>query len=363
MPGPLPGLFLHQQITQALREAILSGELAEGTRLPSMEELARQWETSYFTIRQAMKPLVQEGLVEHRRRVGSVVKGRRPTLGRVGVYYGADILGLAETTFYRSLHARLRERLAERDVELIPFIDEREEAAQETPLPALVQAVEGRTIQALVVAMSSRSEVAWLREIPLAKAQIGSVEVPWAVRPDVAQQIGLALERLRGQGVRSVGLIANLPRDFDPVDREELPLVTQLRAAATTHGLETRPEWQLVPERILAPTEMEPYGYQAFHDLGRAMGEGMPEAMLSTSDVIGRGMLTAVLKLAIPVPERLRVVQWVNAGTGLFTPLPVDRVVLEEGRVADALLRQIDLQMAGQPVTPLSVETQYHPFP
>ncbi|NYI42869.1 GntR family transcriptional regulator [Demequina lutea] len=58
---PLP---LHQQVNDALRRSIISGDLALGGRLPSERVLAREFGVSRVTVRQALKDLEQEGLVE-----------------------------------------------------------------------------------------------------------------------------------------------------------------------------------------------------------------------------------------------------------------------------------------------------------
>jgi DNA-binding GntR family transcriptional regulator len=57
-------LPLHQQVNDALHRRIVSGELAVGGRLPSERALSREFAVSRVTVRQALKDLEQEGLVE-----------------------------------------------------------------------------------------------------------------------------------------------------------------------------------------------------------------------------------------------------------------------------------------------------------
>lgn len=53
-----------QQVEEALRKAILNGELKPGERLPAETELARQFSVSRPTIREALSALVTQGLID-----------------------------------------------------------------------------------------------------------------------------------------------------------------------------------------------------------------------------------------------------------------------------------------------------------
>src|SRR6202049_5051421 len=58
------GLPLYRQICQSLREAILSGELAEGVRLPTERALANELGVNRTTVMNAYNELASEGLIE-----------------------------------------------------------------------------------------------------------------------------------------------------------------------------------------------------------------------------------------------------------------------------------------------------------
>ncbi len=65
---------LYQQICQGLREAILSGELAEGTHLPTERALAHDLGVNRTTVMNAYHELASEGLIEGHVGRGTVVK-------------------------------------------------------------------------------------------------------------------------------------------------------------------------------------------------------------------------------------------------------------------------------------------------
>jgi len=68
---------LHETIRRALEQEILSGDRPPGARLPSETELAAQWGCARMTAGRALNALAQAGMVERRRRAGTLVARRR----------------------------------------------------------------------------------------------------------------------------------------------------------------------------------------------------------------------------------------------------------------------------------------------
>jgi 2-aminoadipate transaminase len=68
------GVPLYQQICQGLREAILSGELPEGIRLPTERALAQELGINRTTVMNAYHELASEGLIEGHVGRGTLVK-------------------------------------------------------------------------------------------------------------------------------------------------------------------------------------------------------------------------------------------------------------------------------------------------
>jgi len=64
----------YRVILDGLRERILSGECAQGTRLPSENDLVRRFGVSRMTVVKAIKELQQEGFVERKVGSGTYVK-------------------------------------------------------------------------------------------------------------------------------------------------------------------------------------------------------------------------------------------------------------------------------------------------
>jgi GntR family transcriptional regulator len=75
----------YAQLAELLRQRISRGRLRAGDRLPSMEELAREFDIARVTVRQAFKLLAREGLVSLRQGRGTYVTAAPATKGRLRV--------------------------------------------------------------------------------------------------------------------------------------------------------------------------------------------------------------------------------------------------------------------------------------
>lgn len=73
---------IYEQICSQIRAAILSGELAEGERLPSIRQLASSLRVSVITTKRAYTDLETAGLIETVQGKGSFVAGGNAELLR-----------------------------------------------------------------------------------------------------------------------------------------------------------------------------------------------------------------------------------------------------------------------------------------
>jgi GntR family transcriptional regulator len=68
----------YKQILDILRERVASGFYPLNANLPNESELCAEFEASRYTVREALRMLVQQGMVKRRQRAGSVVVAREP---------------------------------------------------------------------------------------------------------------------------------------------------------------------------------------------------------------------------------------------------------------------------------------------
>ncbi|WP_042674216.1 GntR family transcriptional regulator [Variovorax sp. CF313] len=73
--SPKPAVLTADSVTSSLREMILKGRLSIGVQL-KQEALAKQFGVSRIPVREALKRLEAEGLIEHTANAGSVVASK-----------------------------------------------------------------------------------------------------------------------------------------------------------------------------------------------------------------------------------------------------------------------------------------------
>jgi GntR family transcriptional regulator len=96
--GPEP---LYAQIARALKEPILSNQVAPGTLLPGENELAAYFSVSRDTVRHAVRELTSEGLVAASRGFGIAIRERpieAELAGLTGFAEDMDALGLTPSS-------------------------------------------------------------------------------------------------------------------------------------------------------------------------------------------------------------------------------------------------------------------------
>ncbi|MFI3255574.1 MAG: GntR family transcriptional regulator [Eubacteriales bacterium] len=73
---------IYEQIKSQIKSQIMSGELAEGTALPSMRGLAKTLSVSVITVQKSYEELHKVGLIETTAGRGSFVSGQNQELVR-----------------------------------------------------------------------------------------------------------------------------------------------------------------------------------------------------------------------------------------------------------------------------------------
>ena len=82
---------LYRQIAEQLRQLMVSGEFAPGSRLPAERDLALQLGVSRPSVREALIALEVEGMIEVRTGSGIYVQQAAPNFARNGMALGADL--------------------------------------------------------------------------------------------------------------------------------------------------------------------------------------------------------------------------------------------------------------------------------
>lgn len=346
----IPPAARHEQITSVLRSRVLSGELAPNSRLPTTQQLAKAWDVHVTTVQAALAPLVREGLLLRRPRLGTVVRGAAAPLGRVAIYQPTLRPWSGPERFTHRLGRTIEGRLQGAGVATCQLVDDRGPGVRAETMPELLRVAKSRQIDAVIACETNPEIDGWLGALPVPAVACGSGRHPHQVWFDLAQFARAGVERLAGLGCRTAGLISVLPRRRDDDDPPALHgrILDGFLAAVAASGMATDDAWIRIPpdHHLAAEPKAEGFGYDALRAIWS--GGARPDGLVVFTDLAARGAVMALhgfLGDGTPPP---RLVLHRNAELGLFCPLPADFLDTNVVAVADALIAQVHALHRGQ---------------
>lgn len=342
---------VRQQIADHVRELIVSGQLAPGTKLPSTQDLAKQWDSQPTTVQSALGRLVKEGLLDRAPRVGTFVRQRALAMEQVAIYLPEDVWDDPSGAFVQSVCAELTRELKQRGIVTTVRVHPPGNGRFDEPWPALIEAARRREFQALIAISVGGDQAAWLRQLPVPTAFLSEVSVPNRVEFDYGQFCDDSIAALKARGCRSVGLITSVERlDPDqPVDALK-PFHQYFRQAAEEHGMEWREEWVKAFDHW-HPFVGETLGYDNFRELWQAPTK--PDSLVVFPDTVARGVLMGVASLQVDVPRDLKLILHRNYEVGLMCPVPATFMDVSIAEVSRALIGMVERQFKGEQAEPV----------
>ncbi len=337
----------HEQIADTLRREILA--TAEvGQKLPSDAEQARRFDVSVITLREAVRLLCQEGLLERRQGSGTRVLSVTPKAKRVALLAPPN---LAATPFY--FHHRLlqvaTQRLKAAGLETETVITSGGDAAPgESTLLRLLERPRDKAVDAILRVQGPRDREAILAVEAAGVPVVGTDEnlYPYSVRADHDRLIRQATRFLIERGRRRIAFV-----QYDPPglkDRgEEWFLRVQFREALAEAGVAYHPEWVCTARDPFKPGS----GWDHIHDLWQGDGE-KPDALLIGLDTLFTETAMALLALGVRVPQDVLVVTHANKGSGMFYPFPVVQLEVDPEACATAMVDVLLRRMRGDSDVP-----------
>ncbi len=253
-----------------------------------------------------------------------------------------------EDTFNFTLSKELQRQWEERGIKTRVWTDDRPQAKQSTPFPPVMEALKRREVQALLASSVTLSNISWLKNANVPTTfQTPSLNVPQQVTFDLSQIMRGALEQLRQQGCRTVGMICSCPIEslLKRSSENGNDFYNAFFDGVNELGLETRNEWIRIPQQWTG--RREDYGYQQFEELWNQPSR--PDGIFVYPDMAARGVVTRILARRIDVPRELKLVLHRNDQIPYICPFPAAQVVTQVSVMASAMIQHIYRQIQGEP--------------
>ncbi len=338
----------HEQIANTLRREILSS-CAVGQTLPSDAEQARRFDVSVITLREALRLLSREGLLERRQGSRTRVRSITPRPKRVALLTPPN---LASAPYY--FHNRLLQMAVQQlkakglDTETIIEQPTTQSGVEEESLSGLLARPRDRAVDAVLRFQGPRDRQAILALEAAGIPVVGHDEnlYLYSVRADHARLIREAVAHLIAQGRRRIAFMQHEPPSLKAVG-EEWFLKVHFREALAKAGVPYHPEWVCTARDPFATGS----GWDHIHDLWQGDGE-KPDAVLVGVDTLFTETAMALLTLGVRVPQDVLVVTHANKGSGMFYPFPVVRLEIDPEACAAAMVDVLVRRLRGETDVP-----------
>jgi len=345
---------VYRQISEQIRDLIISGRLSPGTKLPASAELATKWQTHAATIHAALTPLVKEGLLTRQPKIGTFVSKRRTRLSDVGIYYDSNIWLNQANGFKRAVHVELARLLEAERINVKVWFDPRGEKQRGKVWGDLARAVDRREVQAVIATDVPDDVVSWLQSLPVLASYFTYAPVRNRVLLDFDQFAEASVALLKEQGCRSAGIISIL-EPGKPTSAVSASASSDFYAHFTevcqAQGIEVRSEWMRTAHGFVRDESQEEFGYKEFKQIWRQPRR--PDGLVVFPDTSVPGVIMSVLEQRVDVPKDLKLVAHKHAELNFLCPLPITFLYSSTGQIARALLSQIERQFAGETCEPV----------
>lgn len=335
----------HEQVVQAIWGMIRSGDWPPGSRLPSEQDLARQFKVAHTTIRKAKAGLAKQGAIVSVNRRGTYVT-EDALAYRVAVLWRGGVLTNNFGYGYRIALDRLESRQST-GMRFQHIAASPEALTNSVVAEGLVERVVSMQSSAVVLTadMQELEDRLVARSIPIVVLSYAEHPSVPCVHMDTAAMCRMGLSHFEQSGCDRVAMIG--PEEGAPayarVHRER---------GWPMPWLATMP-WSKLPTR----KDAESFGYQSFKRVWAKAGE-RPVGLLVLDDIMLNGVLLAMAEEGVRSGRDLQLASHYNRDSDTFIAQSFTRLEIDPDKYADGIESLLTTQLAGQKPEQMTIEVQ-----
>jgi len=301
-------------------DAIVTGHIKSGTRLPTMREIAEQNEVTFRVARSVVERLAREGYVRSCPHSGTVVRDKKHTIWRGRVLFVSFDDDCA-SYFVSRVADSLRRRLVGEGYLMTSVVASRTPQGNVSQLMTAL----GQSVDFVVLMYASKhlERIVADSGFPFATVYGDSPSLPnaWTLPFDANEPIKTFADHCHKAGIRSVTEVRLNGTDW-PTTAAQLDLF----------GIR-------VQQKAIKPLS----GYGRFEGIERSAmdcfltmrKDDFPDLFLFWDDFVAQGALTALLAQGVRTPEDVKVVVQTNKGLGPVFPISLTRFECDGAAVGE----------------------------
>ncbi len=340
---------LYVRVAEELRARVK--KLATGSILDSESQLATKFGVSIATIREAIRLLSAEGLLQSRQGKGTVILP--PKRQAVAVLLDLDVLDPRTSRFYFETALAIREALEAEGIRVRHYYGR---ATADTPNgPCYCEEFfedlhAGRLSGVIALATFPAPTLLQAVEkqgIPIVGSYSG---FPISIRPDAEQFLQVGIDYALSQGREKIAMLA-----WNGMLDPEFCNLAQFSKAMAARGLPARPEWH----RADLHPNLAGAGWESFREIWTSNHE-KPDAILICDDCLFPDALQAISDLKIRVPEDLLIITETRENSEIAQNRSIARLEISSRQTGNEMVEA--LHASGKAAKPAKPMTQAQPI-
>lgn len=322
--------------------------LRPGDLLPTEMVLERRFAVSNVTLREALRSLVQQGLLTRRQGSGTYVADRSRTQP-VGVLLDLDISNPRSSRFHIRVAQALCEWLDERRVAVRLYAGRTQpgETPVEITAPGLTADVEAGRLCGLAVVYGPWTQewADWRKSQGIPSVGLWVGDYDGKVNLDYAGMLKAGTSYLLDHGRRRLACIGWSKGNLCG-EREKAGAAAWSQLLRDS-GVAVQSRWVRFDMRCDLPGA----GWSQFRELW-VSSDKKPDGLIVLDDSLIDDVKLAIMELGIRVPEQLLIVSHANKNIPLLTPFPLVRMEFDPDECAARLGEMLLKAIRRQPVNP-----------
>lgn len=327
--------FKQGAILDSLRQEIVSGELAPGSRMPTRDELGVRFGVTRMTMQKAMDQLGRDGFIVSRGKRGTFIADNPPHLSSYSLVFCAMPTEAGFPRFWTALanEAVTLERTQNINIKVYYGV---KGSTDNEGYQSLLRDIRARRLAGLIFTAIPED----LQNTPISENDMPKVgiispvynpQVP-AVYPDMTSFVDRALDALVAKGRKRVGVLGTI------FWWEQLQ--HHFVQGARDRGLEFQPFWAQMVDPLNA--------HRAVHLLMHQQQQSRPDGLIIADDNLVEHSTAGLLAAGVRVPADIDVVAHCNFPWPVASVVPVLRLGFDACQVMATCLKTLEMQRGGE---------------
>jgi DNA-binding LacI/PurR family transcriptional regulator len=346
--------ILHETIFQELRREIIHSR-KPGDWMEPESQMAKRFEVSMVTLRNATLALEREGWVRRVPGVGVQICNRRKQQ-HVALVLPELTVTPVPLVYHMRFASLLQSKLARLGWDTCLYLSINDESEMQG-LGELKRALENHRVAAVIMTLDDCAPEHIRNAAKVSSAPIWSMTKYGQFTPavDCNKMIPVGVEQLVARGARRIAaILPGPPLGSDPSSKSHSGQV--FRAELKKRGLQVEEGWVADNSEARLPGS----GWEGFRDLWSAR-VGRPDGLLVLDDVQFHDAARAIYELGIRVPEDIQIVTHSNKDDGYMHPFPVTRLEVDADKIAENCAAFVHELLEGRQPSPKHVDFKVLP--